>query len=91
MVALFLNMVALFLKMGCSHNEDKHRPCFPCVPEAATELNIVKIIKLQQARKKVILCGDSSMSVLMPIFLLHMLDNTDEMVHYHEAPSSLSR
>ena len=30
------------------------------------------------------------MSVLMPIFLPHMLDDNDEVVHCHEVPSSPS-
>ena len=31
------------------------------------------------------------MSVLMPIFLPHVLDHDDEVVHCHEVPSSSSR
>jgi len=31
------------------------------------------------------------MSILMLIFLPHVLNNNDEVVHYHEVPSSLSR
>ena len=31
------------------------------------------------------------MSVLMPIFLLYILDDNNEVVHCHEVPSSPSR